>query len=945
MGNIVGENFDDYVINQVKKRQEILGSVSKTNQQLVWENSRTGWVKLVSSADLVDPKYLPSFIKSVGYTGGAKLAERFVLFNGVTDEIPNTFPGKENIQRAGIGLDNAWSGNNAYGLGGSDFGLQPMPGIISANIKTETRGTLKTGTVNIKANNKQQFDIINTLYLKLGYMMLLEWGNNCYYDNNGNFISDNNLSLADPFLRATYTYGNILDVIEKYRDKSCGNYDALVGKVVNFNWTFNKDGSYNIVIIIRSMGDIIDSLKTNSLLPITPTSTPGITTDKSQEIIKSYAETNSMARHFSGIIDMYELSNGTYDKINGLSPYKENPDDPYFDYFGQEYNGSIQYFVRFGKFLSLIEKFYIPDVKVNTSNSKLISFDKDVTTNLIASHPKQVPSDPRICVFSKTLETYKPAAFTTDSIIDLYPGVVGTVSVNGRLDPNTTITSERFPLPEDPYTGKLMMVYFNMVYILDQLNTLRDKDGKVPLVELLNAMMTGFCKSTGNINSISTRVNFDTNKIIFIDQTILQNRDLYIKNSDPFNFNVYGLSPSEGSFIRDLQLKTGITSDLATMVTIGSTATGYVTGQDATLLSNLNKGTIDRIKPEIQSPDIGNRTSEESNSNTEDVYRDAQDAFDNFLYEITVPNSAYTNLVTNTTQLLPKWNEDLYSKYTNTQVQLLEYEIKKNTNSNRFNPNPNEANPYTSSPTNGFLPFDLNLTMDGLSGMKIYQKYTIDSKFLPSNYPEAMEFIIKGISNTIQNNVWTTNIESLAIPKNPVPVPQSIVRSTPTRSSVETYRGSEEVSDSGIINFLRKVLQGIGIPAPNNNQIRFMRIWRQIEGGRATWNPFNTTLLRPGSLPYSETNTPGIFVQNYISESQGLEATISTLKEPEFKPIIDSIKLITDNNIRSIDKTMAVVNNTPAWGTTFPIGVPSTSYVNFTNKIWKTPVPYFNYSR
>jgi hypothetical protein len=57
--------------------------------------------------------------------------------------------------------------------------------------------------------------------------------------------------------------------------------------------------------------------------------------------------------------------------------------------------------------------------------------------------------------------------------------------------------------------------------------------------------------------------------------------------------------------------------------------------------------------------------------------------------------------------------------------------------------------------------------MDGLSGMKIYQKYTIDTTYLPANYPTSLEFLIKGITNNIQNNEWTTTIESIAIPKNP----------------------------------------------------------------------------------------------------------------------------------------------------------------------------------
>jgi hypothetical protein len=49
--------------------------------------------------------------------------------------------------------------------------------------------------------------------------------------------------------------------------------------------------------------------------------------------------------------------------------------------------------------------------------------------------------------------------------------------------------------------------------------------------------------------------------------------------------------------------------------------------------------------------------------------------------------------------------------------------------------------------------------------MKVYQKYLIDTTFLPSNYPEALEFLIKGITHTISNNEWTTTLESLCYSK------------------------------------------------------------------------------------------------------------------------------------------------------------------------------------
>jgi hypothetical protein len=50
----------------------------------------------------------------------------------------------------------------------------------------------------------------------------------------------------------------------KIREKQIiGNYDALLGKVSNFNWSFSADGSYDIELTIISLGDVIESLKSN----------------------------------------------------------------------------------------------------------------------------------------------------------------------------------------------------------------------------------------------------------------------------------------------------------------------------------------------------------------------------------------------------------------------------------------------------------------------------------------------------------------------------------------------------------------------------------------------------------------------------------------------------------------------------------------------------------
>ena len=79
--------------------------------------------------------------------------------------------------------------NSAYGFGGTEFGLKPLPGITSIDITPINRGSIKQATVNIKAYNKFQFELIETLYLRLGFTIMLEWGNSIYVDNNNKLLN------------------------------------------------------------------------------------------------------------------------------------------------------------------------------------------------------------------------------------------------------------------------------------------------------------------------------------------------------------------------------------------------------------------------------------------------------------------------------------------------------------------------------------------------------------------------------------------------------------------------------------------------------------------------------------------------------------------------------------------------------------------------------------
>ena len=78
MSNIVGEGFNPIIVKQIDQRQKVYGSANRTNEELSYLNARTGWVKLVSSVNLIDNN-----IRNLPYVGD-ELASRFVLFNGNT---------------------------------------------------------------------------------------------------------------------------------------------------------------------------------------------------------------------------------------------------------------------------------------------------------------------------------------------------------------------------------------------------------------------------------------------------------------------------------------------------------------------------------------------------------------------------------------------------------------------------------------------------------------------------------------------------------------------------------------------------------------------------------------------------------------------------------------------------------------------------------------------
>tara|TARA_R110000803_G_scaffold201949_1_gene266887 strand:- start:651 stop:4331 length:3681 start_codon:yes stop_codon:yes gene_type:complete len=846
MGNIIGEGFNSFIKEQVEKRQEIYGSRDRDPQINTFLNSRTGWVRMGSSVNvLVDPR-------SIGLVD-SELAKSYVLFNGVSQYTNSETP----TQRLGITNTDTINSNSAYGIGGTEQGIVPMPGITAMSTKTETRGSLKTSTVSIKCYNKIQFDIIDTLYLRLGFTMLLEWGNSSYYNNNGTYESDNRFNLMDTFLGIgkKILYSNYYLAIEARRRQSNGNYDALLGKVVNFDWTFNKDGSYDITVILRSMGDVIESLKANTLLGVGVVSNVDdyknelkkkqefleelkkqgnpatdnlfvalgnffFGTDEENEVEEEittlnallnneelfrgdeeaegrgnvYANRNAstLGRWIYDHLQQFELLDlnkkavitGTRKKaqtgfaaesfinksksLNGITSLTQPLQGKQITSFiRQQYENnahSPHYFIHFGFLLNFVKNYLIPVIEV--SDDKLFNMDINLEENIIILGSKQYPTDNRICQVSYDIKSLDEKGQETNLTYL-----------------NSGEKFERYENQGKNRYGKIMNIYFNVDFVLEAIakNT---TNGSTTLIDFLTELCDGWNDSTGNYSKLSPSFVEERNTLRIIDENPLPDKDAFLKEQNRSTkltyFNVYGInsptSPSSG-FVSDFSFKTAITPQLATMITVGANSNGQITGVDATGISRMNNGFRDRIKPIIISANTSKDEAEAaSEDSTEIEFKSTLKNFNQYLSELGSKNN----------ESKPTFNPENVNSFKNAAKFLIEYDQSKKTQAKQ---NQEEKNPLTeavqiavdkyATASTGFLPFSLSLTMDGLSGMKIYQKFSVDTDFLPSNYPTSLEFLISGIENSISGNKWTTKIESIAVPKNPF---------SPTVNKIVTFK-------------------------------------------------------------------------------------------------------------------------------------------------------------
>jgi len=969
VGNLLGQPFYKYVNKQVEVRQKVYGSGfsgtettsnrrnASYNQYL---NSRSAWLKMASSVIIMDKKEITEetvegdkntytdpggvrFLEKLKLPKsykGINLAREAVLFSGLqgtgniipsTEEDPlaSSFEGNTTFkQRVGISKgQKAWNLDSAYGLGGREYGQQPMPGITNFSIKSLNRGSLKRAEVSIKANNKYQFELIETLYLRLGYSMIIEWGYSHYLPNGGGNVTSNSTTGVEETIPLVDTVKNtyieekwfqqigaeqkdVLGKIEDYRVKYSGNYDGFFGKVVNFNWKFNSDGTYDINISLISLGDIIESLKFNSL----HNPSDGMPIDAGQDVNDITNKLNQIRlnpKKFNQKIESDENQwyfDYEYVSLNENIEYVKAKE-------GEELDESVQlsntissqqqkygFYWRLGNMLKWVEQFIIPNYSSGNKVFKQIDIDFNETANIMAVYPNQFSIDPRVCIV-KTEYGDKLSFVKDDKGVSQEPPFY-----KYMVDWVDTET-----IPESPH-AKIMNIYVNFDQIITIINSNKNKKGDIDFYTFFSKLLDNINKALGGINNLELVVEEDSNTLKIIDQNPVpgsatkkkSNENFYnkfIKDERVSNtstmLELYGYnfngSTYQSNFVKDFNFETKIDKNYANTLAIAASAGGVSVGEDATAFSKWGYGLVDKYKETITPPD----KDVNATGSGENPYI-LVNTFQYYDVKRTSIRTGYDPHVTYTIRRNKRFNEkgeELPKTYNHSsdffspnKAGTTEYLVGKGTNYQEFSeikegkesfvspeglklidniraniynsdlsyyitecfgsPSTGETVPQivvndaedkkqailnaqsgdsqntsgvvvkkggyyndfnsdiiqrgeaamknylyfmakehykkTNSPTGagGFMPLDLNITLDGISGMKIFNGVNVDTRFLPSAYGEDLDFIIKGVNHKVSNGEWTTEISSLSIPRPTLQIYEVITPKITTTSSV-----------------------------------------------------------------------------------------------------------------------------------------------------------------
>lgn len=306
------------------------------------------------------------------------------------------------------------------------------------------------------------------------------------------------------------------------------------------------------------------------------------------------------------------------------------------------------------------------------------------------------------------------------------------------ITPTSTTTSPRIY----PSIGNINNIYINAGYLLEVLLKETDnEDGKVSIRKYLQELCNGVNKALGSINDLQVVIDEDASTPFLTIVDYQQKRikglsGVLTKTKEVTTLKGQGL----GSMLTNISAQSSITPEVATMISVGAQAQGSVLGEEAVSFSRLSEGLIDKIYPQkfitLTDLEAEAKTAADRAAKVKEKFQEAMNTYAS-LVEKQKPSSAYGPIFL---------TADDQTDYENVATDFYKYLLAQFTE--------------TGQTATAFIPIKLSFNMRGIGGMKIYQKFKLSDDILPMSYSTDYEFIIMGISHTVDSSKWDTAVSA-----------------------------------------------------------------------------------------------------------------------------------------------------------------------------------------
>jgi hypothetical protein len=728
--SIFKSTFKDYIANQIKARQDLLNSQGTRPLDVQkYTSGKAPWVKMTSFVDYADPKK--------GDEPNKNLAKQYVLMGGTLYPDPNDTTDTLFKLRSGIlSKDSAYGTNLGTGTTNKvnlQYGIRPMPGITSVNVKSKSAyGSLREAVVKFYAWDVHQLEDLLILYMRPGYPVLLEWGNSMYIDNVTKNVRDFNSPTINCF-KENITQEAIYTALENYRKQFFGNYDGMLGLIRNYETSMLPNGGFECTTTLISIGDVIDSIKMNSETGTLKdekenehrdefeTFLRGFTLKKpfvSTDVVNLIDSYKAEASSISDIDTNIYIGRNKYSALTTGVPVTSKSDTGTANTGGSDQlDSAYPFYMQLGYFIFLLSK----QKSLYTKDGGLLDIEIPLPISGNFGDGTCIASDfsMAIDIDACIIQNSNASIIKTDITgIGYRPDVVKFEVDNGNS--YSTVGINEY-IQKGTGMGIIGNVYVNIGRMIDLYkNEGKNHKGNVYLGKYIKSILREIEFSLGSIN------DFDIftleNKLVIIDKHYTENPS-NTKAAGKFQLNILGTNTT----VKNQKIVSKIFPSQATIIAIAAQSRKNVSSLQSSTYSQMNAGLKSRLFPFISESeaDLGEQTAKEKN-----IYL----------------NNVKTLLTYVQDKLLP-FNYS-YNAETNKQA--------FNTILNSFLVKIAKATEYK-----GIIPVSLEVTMDGVGGITIGEIFRINNDILPREYAgKGVGFIVTGISQDITRPEWNTSLHT-----------------------------------------------------------------------------------------------------------------------------------------------------------------------------------------